>query len=189
LYIQHIMKKTHLLLSLLSIFLTFHVSPTLSYDKRDYTSRQYYTLHTSTTPSNAEIAKRAASSLGARFEGQVGELSQYYWISIPMSPSLNKRSLIDQFHVLKRKRDLDWNFVDDIQIQTPTHRLHKRAPPPPYPIIENTEEEYKLNGDAPPIILPSLDDTDGYERIKDLLNIHDPGFDQQWHLVNIFSVA
>lgn len=167
------------------------ISPILSYDKRDYTTRQYYTLHTRSTPTNQDSlwqAKRVAESLGARFEGQVGELSQYYWISIPMSTSsFNKRSLVDQFHANRKKRDLSYDLVDDIQIQTPSRRLYKRAPPPPYPVIENAEEEYKLNGDVPVIDLPSLDDTDGYEKIKDLLNIHDPGFDQQWHLVSCCS--
>jgi hypothetical protein len=69
--------------------------------------------------------------------------------------------------------------VDQIKAQIPTKRLHKRAPPP---VIENTEEEYRLNGG-----LPSLDDTNGFQSIKNILSIQDPGFDHQWHLVHKHS--
>jgi kexin len=187
------MKKIHLFSTWSLIFSTLFITVTLSYDKRDYTNRQYYTLHT-TQPIDIQAVKSVAHTLGARYEGQVGELNQYHWISIPMSPiTLSKRynqedPLIQQFHHHRglQKRDFEWNFVDQIQAQVPTKRLYKRAPPP---VIENKEEEYKLNDDTPPPIeLPSLSDTDGYERIKDLLNIHDPGFDQQWHLVRIYYI-
>ncbi|KAI7882315.1 serine endoprotease Kex1 [Mucor mucedo] len=135
--------------------------------QRDYNNRLYYTVKT-TNPNIAQLA----ATLDARYEGQVGELKQHHWISIPKSsPHITRR-----FH----KRDML------LSPQIPSrHRLFKRAPPPPTaPVLENTEEEYKLNNQTPPLNLPLLTDTDGYARIKTILNITDPGFDQQWHLLN-----
>lgn len=149
-------------------------------NKRDYINREYYTLHTTATENQIEAIKRVALSLGAQYEGQVGELTQHHWISIPMSN--NNNNLMEQFqHAKLTKRD--FAIVDSIQAQIPSRRLYKRAPPPFFdePIVENTIEEHKLNND--PIPLPSLSDTNGYQAIKDILDIHDPGFDEQWHLV------
>lgn len=143
-------------IQLLFLILTIHHGVTCF--QRDYTKRLYYTIKT-TDP------LPIATSLNARYEGQVGELSQYHWISIPITSSFT--------HL--QKRDLQ------IQAQLPSRRLYKRLPPP---IVENTQEEYKLNNETPPLLLPSLSDPDGFQRIKTLLNISDPGFDQQWHLLN-----
>lgn len=148
-----VIKMNRLLLCLLIIGGVLSSANTLY--KRDYENRHYYTIHTHAV----ESAKQIAHELGARFEGPVGELDSYYMVSIPKSTKLHKR---------------DDNLV--IQEQIPRKRLYKRAPPPP--VIENTEEEYKINGG-----LPSLDDENGFQSIKRILNIQDPGFDHQWHLV------
>lgn len=167
------MKKSYLFLSL---FYISTLQTSTCHSKRDYTQKQYYTLHT-TNPNQIETVKGVAISLGATYEGPVGELPNYHWISIPMSslPKRGQDSLIQRFHSQPN------HFVDSIQEQTPARRLYKRAPPPYDPVIENASEEYKLNGG--PIQLPPLSQEDGYQRIKDLLDIHDPGFDNQWHLV------
>lgn len=178
------MKKSHLFLSL---FYISTLQTSLCYSKRDYSEKQYYTLHT-TSPNQIESVKQVARSLGATYEGPVGELAHYHWISIPMS-SLPKRgqdySLIERFH--SQPSTIHKRIVDSIQPQTPARRLYKRAPPPYDPVIENTSEEYKLNGG--PIQLPPLSQEDGYQRIKDLLDIHDPGFDNQWHLINTVDIG
>ncbi|KAG1080048.1 hypothetical protein G6F42_023491 [Rhizopus arrhizus] len=138
-----------------SFILTFAIlliQSTWAIEKRDYNKRSYYTIQT-LQPNDRTSADLIAREMGGRIEGQVGELSHYYWLSIPK--------------------------VTDIQPQIPNRRLHKRAPPP---IIENKGEEYKLNGETIP--LPSLDDTNGYQLIKEALSIQDPGFDRQWHLIN-----
>lgn len=139
-----------------------------SLQKRDYDNRYYYTLHT-VEANAAESAKQVARDLGATFEGQVGELDNYYMISIPKT---QQDSIVHHF----KKRE--YSLVDQIQPQVPTKRLYKRAPPPP--VIENTDEEYKLNGG-----IPSLDDANGFQSIKNILDIKDPGFDNQWHLVKL----
>lgn len=151
------------------LFLIFCINVVTCFEKRDYTKRLYYTIHTTKSLDIQQIA----SSLNARYEGQVGELKQYHWISIPISsPHIIEHAL--------QKRNLDIR----IQPQIPSRRLFKRVPP----IIENTDQEYKLNNEIPPTTLPSLSDINGYQEIKSLLNITDPGFDQQWHLVSLGSL-
>ncbi|KAI9486635.1 MAG: peptidase S8/S53 domain-containing protein [Benjaminiella poitrasii] len=151
--------------SILFIFLLLFASALANskVHKRDYKNRHYFTIRT-VQPNDIDSAKQTASQLNATFEGQVGELSHYYWISIPASSLSNDThyDLIERFIALRQKRT-DNNpslFIDRIQPQIPKRRLFKRAPPP---IIENEEEEYILNGET---------------------FIKDPGFDHQWHLIN-----
>jgi kexin len=176
--------KMKYLVNIAAIVLIACATPVASIlHKRDYTKRSYYTLHT-VYPNDIESARQAANHLGAQLEGPVGELSHYYWISIPMSTTNHHNNVIQRFNMYKkknRKRNVD--FVDSIQVQIPKKRLHKRAPPPKLdPIIENKEQEHVLNGET--ILLPSLDDDNGFQKTKEALNIKDPGFDKQWHLVD-----
>lgn len=177
--------KTNYLVSIAMLLIACSTQTTVAarLHKRDYTKRSYFTLHT-LYPNDIESARQAANHLGAQLEGPVGELSHYYWISIPMTMSNDQHDVIHQFNMYKnrnRKRDVD--LVDTIQAQIPKKRLYKRAPPPKFdPIIENKDEEHRLNGGGP-IMLPSLDDNNGFQKMKEALNIKDPGFDKQWHLV------
>ncbi|KAK4510480.1 uncharacterized protein ATC70_004910 [Mucor velutinosus] len=157
--------------SLILAFAILSIQSAWAIEKRDYDKRSYYTIHT-LQPNDRASADLIAHEMGGRIEGQVGELSHYYWLSIP------KGSKDVLQHYKKHKRNFD-TMVTDIQPQIPNRRLYKRAPPP---IIENKGEEYKLNGEAIP--LPSLDDANGYQLIKEALSIRDPGFDRQWHLIN-----
>ncbi|KAI7898804.1 peptidase S8/S53 domain-containing protein [Cokeromyces recurvatus] len=168
----------------LFVFLSFliFINSLFAYkiQKRDYENRQYFTLHT-IRPNDIKTAKQVASQLNATFEGQVGELSHYYWISIPASIDTHQ-DLVNRFVNLQKKRNHPSWLVDQIEPQIPKRRLFKRAPPPPLPVIENEEEEYKLNGGN--FTVPSLDDINGFEKMKELFQIKDPGFDRQWHLIN-----
>lgn len=192
-------------LSLLLLCLLVTLTQTASSDpapgnrKRDYANRFYYTLYT--PAADAEAAKAVAEQLGARFEGQVGGLNRYYWISIPRTSSaVEKRdedSLIDRFHQIKSraldKRTLSvFDRVERIDKQVPRRKLHKRAaivtrqvedddiPEPP--VVENVDEENKANHRV--ISAGSyLDEPGGFSALKEALGIQDPGFDHQWHLV------
>ncbi|KAI8647352.1 peptidase S8/S53 domain-containing protein [Parasitella parasitica] len=159
------MKRT---LLLTFAVLLFH--STWAIDKRDYSKRSYYTVHT-LKPNDRISADLIAHEMGGQIEGQVGELSQYYWMSI----SKDSKDVLQHYKKLKRSFD---SMVVDVQPQIPK-RLHKRAPPP---VIENKNDEYRLNGETIP--LPSLDDPNGFQLVKDALSIKDPGFDRQWHLIN-----
>jgi kexin len=149
--------------SVVFCLLAAHTTATLH--KRDYTQRQYYTLHT--TKPDPELAKQAAHELGAVFEGQVGELAHYYWISMPLNSNR-----------LKKRQSLFG--INRIEQQIPKKRLYKRAPPP---VIENIPEEYKQNNITPNIHLPPIADYNDYLKVKQFFDINDPGFDDQWHLV------
>lgn len=168
-------------MNLILLFLVF-ISSTIATASRDYINRDYYTLY---TLHGQDAVKQVAHSLNARYEGQVGELSQYHLISVPKPL---KRSSIDtviaqfQHHKQLAKRDDHWAQVQDIQLQVPARRLYKRAPVE-QPVVENTEEEYRLNGGGPSVELPLLSEEGGYDKIKELLGVFDPGFDQQWHIV------
>ncbi|KAI9485066.1 peptidase S8/S53 domain-containing protein [Zychaea mexicana] len=200
------------LLALLLLWATTIVAQPQRFE-RDYENRIYYTFY---TPSGAsEAASIVAQQLGARFEGQVGELPQYYWVS-ESRHQLDKRSdgdLVERFQKIRERRkhgnsdSINYNkrrrrTVDDLidQIervdrQVPRRRLHKRGVLPVKrqvldddnslypPVVENVGEEQTANHEAVPVDW-LLDQPDGFETLKQSLGIEDPGFEQQWHLVN-----
>ncbi|KAI8882672.1 hypothetical protein K501DRAFT_323903 [Backusella circina FSU 941] len=152
--------------SVLLCLLITHTTATLH--KRDYTQRQYYTLHT--LDPNPALAQQAAHELGARFEGQVGELTHYYWISLPLNSNR-----------LSKRHSLLLSGVDSIEPQIPKRRLFKRAPPP---VVENIPEEYRQNNITLDVHLPPIANESDFLKVKQFFDINDPGFDEQWHLIN-----
>ncbi|KAG1055917.1 hypothetical protein G6F43_002155 [Rhizopus delemar] len=130
-------------------------------------NRDYYTLHL--PQGELEAVQQIAQQLGVRLEGQVGELDTYYMVSSLKSP-FQKRDeedrVLTDFDKYKRlsaskwKRDEQvWTKVQSIEKQIPKRRV-KRGPIPPLTpkeIVIETREE---------------------------LNIKDPLFDKQWHLIN-----
>ncbi|KAI9497583.1 peptidase S8/S53 domain-containing protein [Zychaea mexicana] len=140
--------------------------------------RDYYTLHVPQVDHDAshEAAHHVARSLGAQFEGMVGELESYYMISVPKS-NLHKRSIYDEdpivaaFQARKQlsKRDEDqrhWDRVQRIDPQVPRRRSKRAALPREPPFTEITQGQAIL------------------EDAQRVLDIKDPGFSRQWHLVN-----
>ncbi|KAI8883750.1 hypothetical protein K501DRAFT_183727 [Backusella circina FSU 941] len=127
--------------------------------KRDST-RTYYTLYIpDETTSRSTYVDLVARDLGARVEGQVGELEHYYMISAP-SDGLLKRTDEDkillefQNHKLSKRNHEGWAKVKRIDKQIPK-RLVKRGP------IQIHKSE-----------------------IQTVLGIKDPLIDSQWHLIN-----
>ncbi|KAI7860632.1 peptidase S8/S53 domain-containing protein [Circinella umbellata] len=185
---------------------------------RDYENRIYYTLYTPNGES--EAASQVAQQLGARFEGQVGELPQYYWVS-ESRDQLSKRNepgdLVERFEELRERRKYSNNnkrrrnedpidLIERVDRQIPRRKLYKRAaiPLPSLhtapkeknkrqvleddnalypPIIVNVNEEQSVNHETIPVDW-LLDQPDGFETLKQSLGVLDPGFDQQWHLIN-----
>ncbi|CAO3683575.1 unnamed protein product [Rhizopus stolonifer] len=133
------------------LFLGF-VSCTLY--KRDYALRNYYTLRT-TAPNDID---QIITHLDVRFEGKVGELENYYWISVPKERDGNHLS-----RLLKKLKKRGLTTIQDIQPQIPSRRIVKRSVP-------DTVLQQEL--------LLYQQDT------KKRLSISDPGFDRQWHLIN-----
>lgn len=129
-------------------------------------NRDYYTLHL--PQGELEAVQQIAQQLGVRLEGQVGELDTYYMVSSLKSP-FQKRDeedrVLTDFDKYKRlsaskwKRDEQvWTKVQSIEKQIPKRRV-KRGPIPPLTPKEIAIETRKA------------------------LNIKDPLFDKQWHLV------
>ena len=110
---------------------------------RDYKKRTYYTLYT--PKGGSEAASQVAQQLGARFEGQVGELPQYYWVS-ESRDQLSKRNqegdLVERFEELRERRKRSNNNnkrhnedpidkIERVDRQIPRRNLYKRAVIPP----------------------------------------------------------
>ncbi|KAI7897501.1 peptidase S8/S53 domain-containing protein [Cokeromyces recurvatus] len=120
--------------------------------------RDYYTIN---IPSNDgyESIKYIANQLGVRYEGYIGELDSWFMVSVP-KPRLNKRDddILAKFERLKTqslmKRDIHWQKVKSINKQVLKRRT-KRGPIP-----------------------------NEFMNVQKLLNITDPLFDKQWHLIN-----
>ncbi|KAI8328486.1 peptidase S8/S53 domain-containing protein [Chlamydoabsidia padenii] len=152
--------------------------------KRD-PSRQYYTLHFPQGHSEDDTqqhAQQIASSLGTRYEGPVGELKTYFVVS-SFSPTITERSVYtsssDQVdpvlasfehqkknHVLSKRdpaKSVAWSKVQRIDKQI-LKRRSKRAVIPRAPILNSGK-----------LVL---------EDAKTSLGIKDPGFTDQWHLIN-----
>lgn len=121
--------------------------------KRDYALRNYYTLRT-TTPNDID---QIITLLDVRFEGKVGELENYYWISVPKDRGENHLS-----NLFKKLKKRDLATIQDIQPQVPSRRIVKRS----LPDTVLQQELFLYQQDA-----------------KKRLSIGDPGFDRQWHLV------
>ncbi|KAI8982425.1 peptidase S8/S53 domain-containing protein, partial [Mycotypha africana] len=166
----------------------FNVSCTLY--KRDYENRLYFTVK---IPDSASSSFRVdfitnitevTKLLKARYEGQVGELRQYHWISVPSWHSsstpfkltrrrITHEEVMQQFDnkiKLHKRNTLLTNNIE-LQPQIPERRLFKRIPELPLsPLLENVQEEHRLNSNI--------------GKLKISLNIADPAFDRQWHLFN-----
>ncbi|KAI9257315.1 peptidase S8/S53 domain-containing protein [Phascolomyces articulosus] len=192
-----------LLIALLLLWVTTIVAQEQQRFERDYENRIYYTFY---TPNGApEAASIVAQQLGARFEGQVGELPQYYWVS-ESRHQLNKRSgdLVQRFEASRERRkhkkrrrlsnvEDPIDQIERVDRQIPRRRLYKRGVLPVRqleddnalypPVIENVGEEQSINHETISIDW-LLDQPDGFETLKQSLNVFDPGFEQQWHLVN-----
>ncbi|KAI8086048.1 peptidase S8/S53 domain-containing protein [Halteromyces radiatus] len=147
--------------------------------KRD-PSRQYYTLHFPQghlDDTTHQAAKHIAQSLNTRYEGPVGELKTYFLVSQQQQQQYTKRAsgnydpvltLFDQHKKQLSKRDSitsPWVKVNRIDKQVLKQRSKRAVLPPRAPILTSGK-----------LVLEDAQAT---------LGIKDPGFDKQWHLVNL----
>ncbi|KAI9261412.1 peptidase S8/S53 domain-containing protein [Phascolomyces articulosus] len=124
-------------------------------------------------------AQHVARSLGGQYEGMVGELKSYFMMSIPKN-NLNKRNLnnnnddpvVAAFQARKQfnKRDDEnqrlWDRVHRLDPQIPRQRTKRAALPREPPFTEISQGQAIM------------------EDAQRVLEIQDPGFPRQWHLVN-----
>lgn len=148
---------------------------------RSYDTHEYFALHLDESTSPSDVAQ----TLGARHEGQIGELKGHHTFSLPRERSSNLDSVLDDLKVRRRlrrrsglgRRDDGLDGVLWSQKLAAKKRLHKRSPPP---------EKLSKKSGAYKIDLEALKEQ---EEIADLLGIKDPIFSSQWHIFNTVQVG
>ncbi|KAI9322267.1 peptidase S8/S53 domain-containing protein [Dichotomocladium elegans] len=146
--------------------------------------RRYYTLY---IPSSKEsIAIQVADALGVRLEGTVGELTTYYMVSTPGDAYLHKRGLdetdpvVATFNARKQHRLAK---RDDNSSEAFWDHVHRLDPQVPKKRVKRSVLPEHLSKREPPFVEPNPAKLT-FEDAQETLGIHDPGFLNQWHLVN-----
>jgi kexin len=131
--------------------------------KRDST-RDYYTLHV--PDKSFDAAQHVARQLEVRYEGSIGELDTWYMISSP-KPVIEKRNIndaiLEAFERFKTSKKRDENYIHFQKVQGIDKQVLKRRTKKRAPVFE-----VDILADA-----------------QKTLNINDPWFNQQWHLVKV----
>jgi kexin len=153
--------------------------------RRSYETRDYFALHLDAATSPADIAER----LGARHEGQIGELDGHHTFSLPRESGDDLNELLDDLQTkrkLRRRGDAaghlekkDEGLVGILWSQklAPKQRLQKRTPPP-----ENFARE---SSETP----ENAEAVQARSELISTLGIADPIFDAQWHLFNTKEIG
>lgn len=132
---------------------------------RDYQARDYYALELSREASPDIVARH----FGLEHEGPIGELANHHLFST----SIGGRDVIKDRIAEYRKRRKRDNNLDELYgsiLFTEKQRLkklEKRGIPPP------------------PRQRPAKEDLETLDYLMDTLNIRDPIFYEQWHLVGL----
>jgi kexin len=146
-------------------------------NSRNFDSHDYFAVHLDTVASPQEVAR----SVGARFEGPIGQLRDHYTFSIPKERSSLLESDLHDLRRRRRKRDIgDSAGLLWYQKQRLRPRLVKRIPPPPRP------RQGPPSAAAP---LPDPIAVEAQENIAEALEISDPIFKEQWHLLNTVQIG
>lgn len=147
---------------------------------RDYDSRDYYALHLAGDVSLADVAEQ----LWLDYEGPIGELDGHHLFSAPRNKEDVVALHLDAYRRRKRDEKAAGNgalagrdLSDGILFaeKQKLKKLVKRIPPP----------ERDMPRGSPPAI-----DNSGLlelQRIIQTLDIKDPIFNEQWHLVSLSS--
>ncbi|CAG8036553.1 unnamed protein product [Penicillium salamii] len=146
---------------------------------RSQESRDFFALHLDDTTSPSHIAQ----VLGARHEGQIGELDGHHTFSLPRGQSIETDTLLDDLRAKRKLRRRSGAI--DTQSDDPLHgvlwshklaparqRLHKRLPPVSVPY--ETLDKRKVDAQA----------AAAQKNVMSTLGINDPIFKEQWHLLN-----
>ncbi|KAF3491813.1 kexin [Arthroderma uncinatum] len=152
--------------------------------RRDHDVHDYFAvhLHSSVSPD------QAARLLGARHEGQIGELEGHHTFSLPRERSGDLNKILDDLQSrARRRRSLEARgeyferdgldgvlWSEKLKLKK---RLHKRVPPP------MPRGPVAVNGRSPDQA-PDPAASTRQNEIAGTLGIRDPSFKQQWHLFN-----
>lgn len=146
---------------------------------RSYDTHDFFALHLDDSTSPSDVVQ----VLGARHEGQVGELVGHHRFSLPREESSNLDSLLEDLKARRQlrrrsgsaslaRRDDGLDGILWSQKLSQKKRLHKRIPPSPK--LAKRSSRPKINFQA----------LQAQEEIADKLGISDPTFTSQWHLYN-----
>ncbi|KAL2808350.1 peptidase S8/S53 domain-containing protein [Aspergillus granulosus] len=153
--------------------------------RRSYETRDYFALHLDAATSPSDIAER----LGARHEGQIGELDDHHTFSLPRENGDDLHALLDDLQTKRKlrrrgdaagileKKDEGLAGILWSQKLTPKQRLQKRAPPPEK--FTRASSETQEDAEA----------AQARSELMSTLGIADPIFDAQWHLFNTKEVG
>ncbi|KZO90492.1 hypothetical protein CALVIDRAFT_490381 [Calocera viscosa TUFC12733] len=170
---------------------------------RTYSTHAYYVLHHS--PSSSPLAD-SLQALGVELVEQVGELRDHWLVRVPkpgsVSPSLAGRSeqWEDGDEVMQRWLALQHRAraqaaltsrgeedarrlvraIRSLEPQVPRQRTKRGDPPPPPPAL------FLPRQGPTPLLRPQANITTAAD-VGNYLDIHDPEFTAQWHLVNELS--
>jgi kexin len=144
---------------------------------RNFDSHEYFSLHLDGDASPHELAQ----SVGAQLEGPIGQLPDHYTISTPKERGPVVESGLHELRRKRRKRGLQSDSgVLWYQKQSLRPRLVKRIPPPPEP-----------RQGRPPAGMPQPNSiaVEALDDIASILEIHDPIFKEQWHILNTIQLG
>ncbi|EEP75781.1 hypothetical protein UREG_00628 [Uncinocarpus reesii 1704] len=148
---------------------------------RDHDARDYIAVHLRSSLS----PDRAAQILGARHEGQIGELEDHHTFSFSKGRGDEIDKLLEDLQARrKRKRHLDkredeeeLNGILYSEKLIPKQRLHKRIPPPPASWAKSRSKRSTQSRAKEAAVARQ-------QEIAGELVIKDPIFVNQWHLFN-----
>ncbi|EGD91292.1 hypothetical protein H112_01090 [Trichophyton rubrum D6] len=151
--------------------------------RRDYDALDYFAVHLHSSVSPAQVEEL----LGARHEGQIGELDGHHTFSIKKDRGVDLDGILEDLKRRSlRRRSLEvrgepagTDGLDGIlwsEKLVPRKRLHKRVPPPPLELSQRIPEKTPN---------PAAQSRQG--EIANALAIRDPLFKEQWHLFNAFT--
>lgn len=169
-----------------------------SLHRRDHDAHDYFALHLDPSLPPAQVEKL----IGARHEGQVGELEDHHTFSFPKERGEDLDHILEDLRRrrLKRRTAPEDRKTDSLEAAgesdgldgvlwseklTLRKRLQKRIPPPPPPSaidsVHKTPRDPKKKPPSPA--------TDLINKIASTLDINDPSFSSQWHLFNAEEIG
>ncbi|KAH8779928.1 subtilase [Diaporthe sp. PMI_573] len=167
------------LLPILNLVALFAVAAGFKSPSRDHSTHDYYVLELGVATS----ADHVASRLGMTYEGQLGELDGHHVFSCHKSPDDIVKPLL---RGRKRgKRDsahpdiLDGVYLAKKLVLRQPWEKRTIPPPPRLPVSARAPKE-----DAPDERLITQRDD-----LVRALDIHDPIFNEQWHLLNVRQIG
>ncbi|KAJ5086763.1 hypothetical protein NUU61_008070 [Penicillium alfredii] len=148
---------------------------------RSHDTRDYFALHLDPAIPPSQVAQ----VLGARHEGQIGELTDHHTFSLPRDENSHLDTLLDDWRAKRQLRRRSGNKItsrssrnplDGIlwsQKLAPRQRLKKRIPPPPVAAVARSNPRNDKAAEQ------------ARAHVMKTLGISDPIFEEQWHLHNV----